>query len=92
MAKKIDDTELPIGRAARTVVVTLIGVHGLRRAAQIAAWIQEQMIAEVTSQARRHPDEWSEEDVRELTGYGQSRGGPESGVPPVPEIPAVPVI
>jgi len=60
--KKTDDKDLPIGRLAKTVVNSLIGVHGLRRAVEIGTRIHEQLLAEMDSQLRRHPEEWDEKN------------------------------
>ena len=84
--KKQDDTDLPIGRIAKVIVNTLIGKHGLRRAMDIGVRIHEQMLAEVKSQIRRHPEEWDEETRRGVLGTT------ELGAPAPPEVPAVPTV
>jgi len=86
-AKKIGDTELPIGRIAKTVVNTLIGVHGLRRAYDIGTRIQEQVTAEVASQMRRHPKEWSTKFKKQILGEDAVQD-----VPAPPDIPAPPIV
>ncbi|MCP4541724.1 MAG: hypothetical protein GY832_31720 [Chloroflexi bacterium] len=81
--KKIDDKDIPIGRIAKPIANSLIGIHGLRRAYDIGMRIQEMLFSEVQSQIRRHPDEWDAEFKRQILGQ------PE---PDVPDIPAVPVV
>ena len=86
-AKKKDDKDIPIGRLAQSIVHPLIGVHGLRRALDIGARVHEQLIAEVKSQVKRHPDEWDNR-TKSLVGMGEL----VQDVPAPPPPPAPPVI
>lgn len=85
--KKRDDKDLPISNIAKPIVNSLIGVHGLRRAYDIAQRIAEMATAEVQSQMRRHPDEWTAKFKRQVLGAGAVQD-----VPTPPDIPAPPIV